>query len=125
MSVFIGLFTDLLEQVGVESATKTFVSADHQHQGFSTLTLLEQRMSIAIDVLLEVRQNLVELVRVVTTCECLVLRFLHFSGSNKLHRLSDLRGAFDRLNTSADVAKVGHVFGGRVSGIGCQGNQLC
>ena len=66
-------------------------------------------MGFLTDVLLEVDEDLVEQIRIIAACQRLVLRLLHLGGSDKLHRPRDLGGVLDRLDASADVAKIGHV----------------
>ena len=67
-------------------------------------------MRFLAEIVADVKQHLGELQRVFTTCKRLILRFLHLGRSDKLHRASDLRGVFDRLDASADVAEVCHVI---------------
>src|SRR5262249_6114087 len=72
--------------------------------------LLQERMADfgRPDVGVEVRGELVELVRVRTEPEGSLLGATHLGRGHHLHRLGDLRGVLDRLDAPADVAKVGH-----------------
>ena len=99
---------DLFTKVGIECSAKSLVRRDNKEEFLVTFALFKKNVGFFVDVLLEVDEDLVEQVRVVASCNRLVLRLLHLGGSDKLHRPRDLGGVLYRLNASADVAKVGH-----------------
>ena len=70
-------------------------------------------MLLLAEVFLEVDQHPIQAIRVITTGKSLILSLLHLRRRHQLHRLGDLRGIFNRLDSSADVAKVGHSSGNR------------
>ena len=59
-----------------------------------------------------------------SACNGLILRLLHFGRSDKFHRLGDLSGVFDRLNTPANVSEVGHGSGVRCQEGSVRGNYF-
>ena len=73
------------------------------------LALGEQRMLLAAEHGRDVREHLVELVRVRPRLERGVLGTLQLRGSHELHRAGDLLDVRDRADAASDLALAGHV----------------
>ena len=108
IGIFAHFSPHFLKQVRIKAPTETLVRGHHEDKLLLAAGLLQEDMILLADVLLKIDQHLVEPVGIITPGNSLVLGLFHLRGRHQLHRLGDLRGILDRLDTSADVAKVSH-----------------
>ena len=63
---------------------------------------------VRADARVDVRGHVVEAAGIRAQGDGRLLGPAHFGGGHHLHRLGDLGGIFDRLDTAANVAEIGH-----------------
>ena len=107
----------LLDEVRVQSTTKTFVCCDDQNERLLPLPLDEKGMGTLFCIFLEADKNLVHQPRIGTPTGCLILGLFHLSSRDELHGLGDLGRAFDRLDSASDVAGAWHDLKLEISGV--------
>ena len=98
----------LAQQVSVQRTAQAFVRG-HEDQGpLVAAAAFHERMIKVAGMGHHLGQHAVHQVRIRTPGESGLLRLGHLGLRHLLHRLGDLRGVLDGLNTPPDVACAGH-----------------
>ena len=65
-------------------------------------------MIFFVGLLFQVHEHIIEQISVRATGHSLILRLFHLRSRDQLHGLGNLGRVLDRLNASADIAKICH-----------------
>src|SRR5205814_4589112 len=109
-------------EVGVESATQTFVGSNQNEQITLVAAKIEQRMmEVFIGSLRELAEDLHHFVRKRPRRDHTILRALELRGRNHLHGFGNLLRVLYRLNSPANIQKIRH----RVTSLGHRLSCCC